>query len=150
VAAALLLAATAAQGQTVDQAELDNISQGHALGVRPAPNPFSLLDFSRIKWSHSYSVSYFSGGGSSGTMGLFNSNMLYEISSKLSLSVNLGIAHTGGNYFSSDRDASFFPGFLLDYHPSSKFRMTLMVQRVPGYGLSYGGGRGLWGSRYGP
>ncbi|MDH4035334.1 MAG: hypothetical protein OEV80_16195, partial [candidate division Zixibacteria bacterium] len=83
---------------------------------------------SRITWSHSYSVGFFSGGAASGSVGLLNSTMFYEISSKLSLSLNLGVAHSGGNW-GEGREATLLPGFTLDYHPSDKFRMTFMIQR---------------------
>ena len=54
--------------------------------------------------------------------------MFYEISSKLSLSLNLGVAHSGGSW-GEGREATLLPGFTLDYHPSDKFRMTFMIQR---------------------
>ena len=69
--------------QLSDRADLDAVTQNRVLGVRPAASPFSLLDFSRIRWSHSYSVSFFSGGNNSGSLGLLTSNMTYELSSKL-------------------------------------------------------------------
>ena len=125
---ALITLASFASAQMVDNAELENLSKTSGLSVRPVANPFSLLDLSRISWSNSYSVSFFSGGASSGSVGLLNSTMFYEISSKLSLSLNLGVVHSGGSW-GEDREATLLPGFSLDYHPSDKFRMTFMVQR---------------------
>ena len=114
--------------QMADRARLDDMSRTSSLSVKPAANPFSLLDMSRISWSHSYSVSFFSGGAMSGSVGLLNSTMLYEFSPKLSLSVNLGVALSAGQW-GQGRDATLLPGFTLDYHPSEKFRLTFMVQR---------------------
>ena len=53
--------------QLSDKADLENMSNRYGVGVKPATNTFSLLDFSRITWSHSYSVSFFSGGNTSGS-----------------------------------------------------------------------------------
>ncbi|RME28379.1 MAG: hypothetical protein D6800_03965 [Candidatus Zixiibacteriota bacterium] len=113
---------------------------GAAFGIQPAQNPFSLLDFSRIRWSHSYSVSFFSGGNGSGTVGLLNTTMFYDISRSLSLAVNLGIEHSGGAIWGdANNKARFLPGFTLDYHPSENFRMSLIMQRVDGLYSPYGG-----------
>ncbi len=117
--------------QLSDRADLDAVTQNRVLGVRPAASPFSLLDFSRIRWSHSYSVSFFSGGNNSGSLGLLTSNMTYELSSKLSLCFKLGVAHSGGPW-SMGREATLLPGFRLDYHPSEKFRLVFMVERLGG------------------
>jgi hypothetical protein len=135
VAVLCLLLAGGVWAQFSDQAELTSTGTGGTgLGVRPAETPFSLINLSRIKWSHSYSVSYFSGGNSSGSAGLWNSTMLYEISPKLSLGLNLGVLHNAGVLWGDGKNnASFLPGLRLDYHPSDKFRMSVIVQRVAGW-----------------
>ncbi|UCD64862.1 MAG: hypothetical protein JSW34_05360 [Candidatus Zixiibacteriota bacterium] len=131
--------AGSALGQSADEAKLEEVSRAQSLGIKPAVRPFSLIDLSRVKWSHSYSVSYFSGGGYSGSMGLYNSSVFYELSSKLSLTLNIGLSHSlGGSLWADENsDAIFLPGFRLDYHPSDKFRMTLGFQRYSGYYLPY-------------
>jgi len=120
--------------QFSDKARLDALTQSNSIGVKPVANPFSLLDLSRMKWSHSYSISFFSGNGVSGSMGLLNSMMLYELSSKFTLGVSLGIVHNLGSLWAGDGNhtASLFPGFWLDFHPSNKFSMSISVQRNPG------------------
>lgn len=128
VLAALLLIVGSSGAQMAEKAELEALSSEYNQSLRPADSPFSLLDLSRIKWSHSYSVAFFSGGGYSGSAGLFQTAAVYDISSSLTLGVNLGIAHSGVLLSDQSRDATFLPGFTLDYHPSDKFRMTLMVQ----------------------
>lgn len=130
--------AGSAWGQLSDKATLEDINSSSLLGAKPAISPFSLIDLSRVKWSHSYSVSFFSGGNYSGSMGVFRTDMFYELSSKLSLSLNLGIAHnTGAIWGDGSSDASLLPGFQLDYHPSDKFRMSLGVQTYSGYFSPY-------------
>lgn len=130
--------AVSAFGQFSDEAALDDINRSSALGIKPAVSPFSLIDLSRVKWSHSYSVSFFSGGDYSGSMGVFRTNMFYEFSSKLSMSLNLGIAHnTGAIWGDGSSEAQLLPGFQLDYHPSDKFRMSVGVQTYGGYVSPY-------------
>lgn len=131
---AVVILAAAASAQMVENAPLANGVSRSSFGSRPASTPFSLLDLSRISWSHSYSVTYFSGGNSSGTLGLFNTGMMYVFSPKLSLNLNVGIAHNPGAIWGDSRNnnTELLPGFLLDYHPSEKFRMSLGFQRYVG------------------
>ncbi|MEW5994497.1 MAG: hypothetical protein AB1744_08890 [Candidatus Zixiibacteriota bacterium] len=127
-----LVIAAAASAQLTDQARLEALTQSNSLGVKPATSPFSLLDLSKMRWYHTYSLSFFSGSGQTGSMGLLNSMMIYELSSKFTLGVNLAVAHdiAGVSRFGS-QSVDFYPGFRLDFHPSSKFQMSLSVQRVP-------------------
>ncbi len=128
---AVLILALPVSAQFVEEAPAPNDVAQSSFGSRPATSPFSLLDLSRIKWSHSYSVSYFSGGNTSGTLGLFNTGMMYEFSPKLSLNLNVGIAHNPAALWGDKKNnnAELLPGFLLDYHPSEKFRMSIGFQR---------------------
>lgn len=140
----LLLCATAAVADTAATPSAVPAPTNSSLSLQGAPNPFSLLDLSRIRWSHSYSISYFSGGSSSGSAGLLNSTMFYDISRSLSLSVNIGVLHNSGSIWGdSKNDATILPGFRLDYHPSEKFRMSIAVQRVSGL-YPYYYDRGGW------
>ena len=125
---------------SAQQADVASLKESTAraqtgIGLTPAGNAFSLLDISRINWSHSYSVAFFSGGGSSGSIGLLSTTMNYEISSKLHLAVNLGLLHNPRALWNRDTDgqASLLPGFRLDYRPSENVMMSLSVQRVAGY-----------------
>jgi hypothetical protein len=139
---ACLMAATA---QAADNAASIPSGTSSSMGLKGAPNPFSLLSSSRIKWSNSYSVSFFSGGGTSGSVGLLRTSMGYELSSKLSMTFNLGIMHNQGSLWGDSRNAaSVLPGFRLDYHPSETFRMILDIQRVNGAMYPYGSGAGFW------
>lgn len=150
VLVAVSLLSWPAMAQLTDQADLQTANQTKSLSASGVANPFSLLDFSRIRWSHSYSVTYFSGGGFSGTAGLFQTQALYEFSPKLTLGLNLGIGHTGNLFSSGEREATFLPGFTLDYHPSEKFRMTFMFQTYYGYFGPAAAVGGLWNNPYGP
>lgn len=131
----ILLLGISAHAQLADKATLENSSRTTSIGVEPAVTPFSLLDFSKIRWSNSYSVSFFSGGNYSGSVGLLNSTMFYDFSSKLSLALNVGIMHNPGSLWNSNQstDATILPGFLLDYHPSDKFSISVGMQSYRGY-----------------
>jgi hypothetical protein len=129
----LFCLAASAAAQSSDVAKLNDITRASSLGIKPAPSPFSLLDLSRLHWSHSYSLSFFSGSGYSGSVGLLSTSMLYDLSSKLSFGLNLGVAHnTGALWGDGSSQASFLPGFWLDFHPSSKFNMSISVQKYEG------------------
>ena len=124
--------------QLTDQAKINDINNQSGIGINPAPTPFSLIDLSRVKWSHSYSVSFFSGGNNSGSVGLLNTNIFYEFSSKLSLALNIGIAHNPGNFWGDgSTDATVLPSFQLDYHPSNNFRISIGLQQYRGYLMPY-------------
>jgi len=131
---AVFLLSLPVSAQFVDQIPAQPDISQNTFGASPAPTPFSLLDLSRIHWSHSYSVSYFSGGLGSGSVGMFRTNMHYEFSSKLSLGLNVGIAHNPGALWGDKRnnDTQLLPGFLLDYHPSESFRMSVGFQQFSG------------------
>lgn len=130
---ALILIATPIWSQTIDRAELEKITRENALGVEPAVSPYSLIDLSRLKFSHSYSMSFVSGSGYSGSMGIARTSMFYEFSPSLSLTLNLGLAHDPSSVFgNAGSSATFLPGFTLDYHPSDNFRMSVSYQRMVG------------------
>ncbi|MEW5924578.1 MAG: hypothetical protein AB1746_11380 [Candidatus Zixiibacteriota bacterium] len=123
-----------ATSQMIDQADVQSAKQDY-LGLNPVSKPFSLIDLSRVKWSNSYSVSFFSGGGTSTSLGYYTSSIFYEITPSLSVDMQLGIAHNPGALFNRDVDnnASFFPAVNLDYHPSERFRLSIGVASYPGY-----------------
>jgi hypothetical protein len=146
--AILLALVSIGLAQSTDIASLNSAGQSNPLGVKPVANPFSLLDMSRIKWSNSYSVSFFSGGGFSGSRGLLNTTMFYELSPTLSMAFNLGIMHnTSALFGNGSSDATFLPGFRLDWKPSEKFQLMLNVQRVSGLvSPYYNGSPSYWGN----
>lgn len=132
--ALLLLLALGVSAQDIDKAKLEEPTATNSIGLRPVATPFSLLDISRIKWSNSYSVSFFSGNGQSGSLGLANTSMFYEFNDALSLQVNIGLLHSPGALWGDNRnnDVSVLPGFSLDYHPSDNFRMSIDFQKIDG------------------
>lgn len=142
----VVLLPTLALSQLIEESRQAASNTTTSIGLRPAATPFSLLDLSRVRWSHSYSVSYFSSARGSASTGLLNTTMFYDFSPKLSLALNLGLAHDPGALFGNGprtTNSSVLPGFALDYHPSDKFRMSIMFQQLNGdYAPNYRRSRG--------
>ncbi len=153
VAFALLMAGfTQVQAQSADAAHLSNFRTHSSITMPAAQNPFSLLDLSRVRWSQSYGVMYSSGSAGSGSYGMYTNSFLYEFSPKLSLAFDVGIGHNPGVLFNKTQsaDAHVFPSFNFDYHPSSKFRLSVGFASVPGpylFGSPYASGWNRWGTR---
>lgn len=144
--ALIILLYNVGSAQMADEVDIKNITTNYT-GIVPASKPFSLIDLSKVQWSHSYSLSYFSGGGSSGSMGLYYGNIFYEFSSSLSLDVGIGISHNPGALFNNSvgNDANFYPSINLDYHPSDNFRLSIGIARMPyNYYNPYYGYDGYW------
>ncbi|MCX6826539.1 MAG: hypothetical protein NTV06_04630 [candidate division Zixibacteria bacterium] len=121
-----LLMVSVSSAQMTDRADIKAAKIDY-LGLKPVNNPFFLIDISKIRWFNSYSVNFFSGGGSSGSVGLYTSTILYEISPAFSLGLKLGIAHDPR--FLLDHQISpnaiLLPGFNLNYHPSEHFQFSI-------------------------
>ncbi len=143
----LLLSAVTTQAQLIENASIDQVRSSSSHTLKPASTPFSLLDFSRIKWSHSYSVNYFSGGTTSNSLGIWNTSMFYEISSKLSLALNVGVAHDPtAMWGDANNKTDILPSFMLDYHPSENFKVSISMHSYRGndyYGNPYYSGSRL-------
>jgi hypothetical protein len=122
--------------QDADVAKLREASAVNMLGSRPAASPYSLIDLSRMKWNHSYSISFVSGGEGSGSVGMLRSTMFYELSSKLWLQVDLNLLHnTGAIFGEGSGKADLLPGFRLDYRPSDNFSMSIGINQSRWHGV---------------
>ncbi len=133
-----------------DKVKMDAIYGQTAVSEDPAAKPFSLIDLSRLKWSQSYSVSFGSSPFGTQGFGMYTGSLFYEFSPKLSMQFSMGVAQNiAGSAINSTGD--LFPSFALDYHPSSKFRLRVNVQRSPyssGYLNPYNGFNGYSGYGY--
>jgi len=145
---AIALPLTAA-AQMADEAEIKAVTSKYDLGLTKPPSiPF--FDMSRISISHSYSLSYFSGGGISGSQGLYNGTIRYQLANPLTLTLNVGILHDPGALFGSSKfsqNATILPSGWLDWRPSENFMMSIGFETVPAYyrgGNYYYPGRALY------
>jgi hypothetical protein len=104
------------------------------LGVESNATNFSLLDPSRFRMSHSYSFSYFSGGGTSGSFGVYTNLLEYQVSKPLTLTLTLNYLHQPLSVFGEDRlriKDEILPNFHLRYRPSDSFSFTVDVLTFP-------------------
>lgn len=142
VVSVILFLSTGVFAQMADKADMERINKNYGFGMKSAKSPFSLIDLSKIRWSHSYSVGFFSGGGQSFSSGLLQSTMFYDFSSSLSMAFSLGVVHDPGSLISGNRpqsfNASLLPGFSLDYHPSEHFNFRIDYKTVSGYNNFFG------------
>jgi len=103
----------------------------------PIKKTFSLLDPQRMQISHSYSFSYLSGGGQSGSVGMYFGAIQYQISKPLTLRVGLAYTHNPMTAFGANTGSivneGIYPSFSLDYRPSPNLYLEIGFQRVPGY-----------------
>ena len=105
---------------------------------------WGLLDPSRFKMHQSYSVSYISGSGQSGSLGVYQNTLEYQLFRPLTLRVGLGFYHqpfgnSGGQAGDLGVGKGFFiPGASLEYNPSSNFHMAVEFRQIP---------QGAWGQR---
>jgi hypothetical protein len=134
----LLVLAIGAHAQMADKAELQSLNKDY-LGYKPSSNAFGLLDLSKLQWTNSYAFSYFSGGNTSGSVGIYTASIMYEFSPSLLMHLDLGLAHNPGVLFdrSVNADASLLTNFRLDYKPSENFLISVGVNTYPGAGYYY-------------
>jgi hypothetical protein len=135
----VVLIPLAACAQMADQAEIKEITKKYDRGLTKPPS-FSFLDPSRFNLSHSYSLSFFSGGGVSGSMALYNGTVTYMLAKPLTLTFNLGILHDPSSIWNDKRvgnSAIFLPSGRLDWRPSKNFLMSVGFERVPAYYRGY-------------
>ena len=99
------------------------------------------LDPAKFHMSHSYQMSYFSGMGASGTLGLYLNTMSYQFSNYLDMTLQLGIAHQpfGGNVGNSATlmNSPFVSGAQIRYKPSDKFQIELDYRSLPYSSMGY-------------
>lgn len=95
----------------------------------------SILDPGRIKTSHSYTFSYFSGSGGSGSVGMLMNSIEYKVSNPLRLTFDIGVLHNPSAVVgrsSSGVSPVIVPGFALQYRPSSNFLFQMSIKSYPG------------------
>lgn len=125
--------------QRADVATLRDAASSNPVGLKAGNSLFSLIDLSKIRWSNSYSMSYFSGGGMSGSMGTLHTSMFYPISSNLNLMLDLGVAHgISGDLNRPGQNVSLLPSFWLGYRPTKNISMSISFQSFNGLISPYG------------
>jgi len=140
---ATVISAPSAFAQMGDIADLNRLRGDDKTSIRPVTNLFSLIDLSKVRWNHSYGVTYSSSARGSGSYGMYTSSFIYSLAPSLTLGVGVGLGHDPAALFNrtSGADARVFPAVGLDYHPSDNFRLYLGYAQSPGW--NPGGGMGF-------
>jgi len=158
VLAAVLVSAGSVQaqmgvgGQTSSVPSFSGAPRVRDLTTDPSGPGWALLDPSRFHMRQSYSISYMSGSGGSGSVGLYMNEMEYQLFRPLTLHVGLGYLHQPfGSQGANSGGASLTNGFFipdvgLEFRPSQNVLMMVDFRQIPGGTSPYGWG---WGSGYG-
>ncbi len=97
----------------------------------------SLFDPSKLSIHQSYTFGYFSGGGTSGSLGYYLNSIEYNISNPLKIRVDLGFLHSPSSMISGrsslNNSGVFVPGVSVDWKPSPYFNFRLDYHHVPAY-----------------
>src|SRR5512134_2280332 len=89
----LAMSAASAQVTSMPQPSFSGAPKVGDLTDGTAGPGWALLDPSRFKMRQSYSISYYSGSGSSGSVGLYMNQLEYQLFNPLTLRVGLGYLH---------------------------------------------------------
>jgi hypothetical protein len=139
---ALVVIPSIGLAQVVDSGDTQGFSNylrsgnSYGLGIQP----ISLLDPSRMTFSHSISSSYISVGGEGVMRNLFMETIGYRISNPLMLTVNLGYLQTPYSSFEPDNtfmSGSFVGSAALTWRPKKNMFLHFEVANYPKYGYGY-------------
>jgi uncharacterized membrane protein len=113
-------------------------------------NVGSLLDPSRMHWSHSYSMAYATSSNGSVMQGVFTTDLVYELSRPLTLMFRLGYMHEPYNSYLPEgmsNQGQVFGGAGLTYRPTRNMVFHLEFQQLPASSITY---RSPYSSYYHP
>lgn len=130
--ACVILYAPSSQAQLADVSRINAIATSRPFGSQPATSSRALLDFSRVRFQHSYSMSYLSNSFGSASLGMLNTTMFYDLAPNMSLAIGLSVAHDPLSLLNREKqsfDARILPSFRLDYQPSKNVFMSLSYER---------------------
>ena len=98
-----------------------------------------LIDMSKIEMRQSYSMGFSSGGGQSGSYGMYLNNILYPINDKVILNLNLGYVHNPFASFQTPSPAAFQGRFIgsgeINFFPTENTRFQFSISNLPRYGV---------------
>ena len=147
----LMLGSASAFGQDAIDAQTARSFSGAAragdLATPSSSIGFSLLDPSRLRIRHSYSLSYLSGSGQASSVGLYMSTLEYQFSKPLSIRVGLGYLHQplGFTGTSGPQGGTFLPNVRLNWQPTENMQFIIDYRTIPT--SAYNRGNGYYGLR---
>lgn len=103
---------------------------------KPAGFLDALLKSDKFSMSHSYSLSYYSAGNYSGSMGLYLNTMKYQFSDPLMMQVSVGYLHhpfggLNGLNKNPSQDEVFLESAKLQYKPTENTFITVDYRQIP-------------------
>ncbi len=110
----------------------------HNLGF--PSNVGTLLDPSRMHWSHSFSSAYATSNGGSILQGAFTTSMIYELSRPITLMFRMGYLKEAYNTYRPTGMANqgqLFGGFGLQYRPTRNTVFRFEFQQIPASNIAY-------------
>ena len=126
---------TVLMAQMADESELKEINEKYNVSLSRRPTlPF--IDLSKFTMNQSYGISFYSGGGSSGSHALYSNTISYQLAKPLTLTFNIGILHDPGALWNDKplgQSAKFFPSGYLDWRPSDNFQLSIGFEQRPVY-----------------
>lgn len=103
---------------------------------------FSIFDPSKLSMTQSYSLSFYSSGGNSGSIGYYMNSLEYRFSNPLKIRIDLGYLHSPTGMFSRNSSANnsgiFVPGITIDWKPTDNFNFRFDYRSRSGYYDGYG------------
>lgn len=135
-----LFAFFCAGNSVIAQPYADSGKKDYLSGI--AQPGLSIIDPSRISTSHSYSFSYFSNNGHSGSVGMLMNSIEYRVSDPLKITLNLGVMHNPSAFIgqsSNGLSPTIMPGINVQYRPSENVFLMMNFESIPaGAGYRYG------------
>jgi hypothetical protein len=99
------------------------------------PN-FSLFNADKLKMSHSYSFTYFSGKSGGGSFGIYTNTIQYQLAKSLRMKLDLNFLHSPFSFLNRNQTnikSKILPNFQLWYKPNSSFSLFINFQTAPFY-----------------
>jgi hypothetical protein len=97
----------------------------------------SFFDPSKLSMTQSYSLSYFSGSGQSGSIGYYMNSIEYAVASPLKIRVDIGYLHSPSNMISKNSsnlgNGIIIPGIAIDWRPTDNMRFNIDIRQAPAY-----------------
>ncbi len=154
------------EAQFRQQQNTPTISERIGMPYSPSNSSMVLgfLDPSKLDMQHSYSMSFSSSGGATGSLGLYRNRISYTISPKMQIIADIGYLHQPFSSFGSDgpgigqglTNGTLLYGGELRYRPTENTYLNIRLGNLPSpsYGYnSYGYGyynRHPYGGYYSP
>lgn len=107
------------------------------------PVPGTLAEFlnpDRFYMNQSYGLTYYTGGGQNGSVGMYTNSLNFKLYNPLFLRVDLGMMHQpfGGPKGVDGQKPQFMHGAELIYKPNKNFQLQVGYSASPYYNNGYG------------